>query len=108
MYAPEVRLIGTPTRDVEEGRDNVELRCEADANPPASVVWRRAGRPDILSLEETLPIRPVKRADSGTYTCQARNSVGASQPLSVHLDVKCESRCHHDYVKSTHNKTIKQ
>ena len=87
---PEVRLVGTPSKDVEEGRDSVELRCEADANPHANIVWRRSGKAEILSLESTLVLRPVRRSDSGTYTCQARNIVGASQPLTIHLDVKCK------------------
>jgi len=87
---PEVRLQGAPTHDLEEGRDNVVLRCVADANPPAKIVWKRAGRSDIVSLEETLQFRPVTRRDTGTYTCQAQNTVGASEPLSVQIDVKCK------------------
>ncbi|KAF6200938.1 hypothetical protein GE061_005385 [Apolygus lucorum] len=87
-YPPEVRLLGTPTADLEESRDNVALRCVTDANPPASVVWKKAGRTDIVSLEESLQFRPVTRKDSGTYTCQARNSLGSSEPLTVNLDVK--------------------
>ena len=66
------------------------LRCVADANPPAKIVWKRAGRSDIVSLEETLQFRPVGRRDTGTYTCQAQNTVGASEPLSVQIDVKCK------------------
>lgn len=87
---PEVRLQGVPTHDLEEGRDNVVLRCVADANPAAKIVWKRAGRSDIVSLEETLQFRPVGRRDTGTYTCQAQNVVGASEPHSVQIDVKCE------------------
>lgn len=53
-------------------------------------MWRRAGRTDISSLEESLQFRPITRRDSGTYTCQARNSLGASEPITVQLDVKCK------------------
>lgn len=49
--APTIRLIGTPQIDLEEGKDSLVLRCEADANPPASIVWRRAGRSEIASLQ---------------------------------------------------------
>lgn len=87
-YPPETRLIGTPGSDIEEDVDTVVLRCVTDANPLASVVWRRAGKSDISSLEESLQFRPVTRRDSGTYTCQARNSIGVSDPLTVQLDVK--------------------
>jgi Immunoglobulin domain len=66
------------------------LRCEADANPPASIVWRRAGRSEIASLSENLQLRPVGRRDSGLYSCQAQNSVGTSDVLSVQLDIKCK------------------
>lgn len=74
---------------MEEGKDSLALRCEADANPPASIVWRRAGRSEIASLTESLQLRPVGRRDSGLYTCQAQNSVGTSDALSVQLDIKC-------------------
>ncbi|XP_031638814.1 hemicentin-2 isoform X1 [Contarinia nasturtii] len=87
-YPPTVRLLGAPQIDLEEGKDSLVLRCEADANPPASIVWKRAGRSEIASLQETLQLRPVGRRDSGLYTCQAQNSVGSSEPLSVQLDIK--------------------
>lgn len=49
--APTIRLLGAPQIDLEEGKDSLVLRCEADANPPASVVWKRAGRSEIASLQ---------------------------------------------------------
>lgn len=82
--------MGTPPNDVEEGRDHVVLKCITDSNPPANVIWRRVGKQEISSLEESLQFRPVFRRDSGTYTCQAQNSIGSSQPISVALDVKCK------------------
>ncbi|XP_065093433.1 uncharacterized protein LOC135714094, partial [Ochlerotatus camptorhynchus] len=87
-YAPTVRLLGAPQIDLEEGKDSLILRCQADANPTASIVWRRAGRSEIASLQESLQLRPVGRRDAGLYTCQAQNSVGTSETLSVQLDVK--------------------
>ena len=88
--APTIKLLGSPQIDLEEGKDSLVLRCEADANPPASIVWRRAGRSEIASLTESLQLRPVGRRDSGLYTCQAQNSVGTSDALSVQLDIKCK------------------
>lgn len=49
--APTIRLHGAPQIDLEEGKDSLVLRCEADANPPASIVWKRAGRSEIASLQ---------------------------------------------------------
>lgn len=43
-----------------------------------------------IFLQETLQLRPVGRRDAGLYTCQAQNSVGTSEQLSVQLDVKCK------------------
>ena len=63
--APTIKLLGSPQIDLEEGKDSLILRCEADANPPASIVWRRAGRSEIASLTEMLQLRPVGRRDSG-------------------------------------------
>jgi hypothetical protein len=90
LDAPTIRLLGSPQIDLEEGKDNLHLRCEADANPPASIVWRRAGRSEIASLTESLQLRPVGRRDSGLYTCTAQNSVGTSDALTVQLDIKCK------------------
>ncbi|XP_054284580.1 irregular chiasm C-roughest protein-like isoform X1 [Macrosteles quadrilineatus] len=87
-YPPETRLVGTPGSDVEEGVDTVVLRCVTDANPPATITWRRSDRQEVVSAEESLQFRPVTRRDSGTYTCQASNKWGSSDPLTVQLDVK--------------------
>jgi hypothetical protein len=65
LDSPTIKLLGSPQIDLEEGKDSLVLRCEADANPPASIVWRRAGRSEIASLTESLQLRPVSRRDSG-------------------------------------------
>lgn len=87
---PVIRLLGAPQVDLEEGKDFLTLRCEADANPRAGIVWRRIGRSDVVGLQETLQLRPVGRRDAGLYTCQGQNSVGSSETLSVQVDVKCK------------------
>lgn len=56
LDAPTIRLLGAPQIDLEEGKDSLILRCEADANPPASIVWRRAGRSEIASLQVMMPM----------------------------------------------------
>jgi hypothetical protein len=80
----------------------VVLMCVADANPAAKTVWKRGGRSEIVSLEETLQFRPVTRRNTGTYTCEAQNIVGSSEPLSVHIDVKCKYCSVHTHYSSRH------
>ena len=85
--------MGRPDRDVEENVDTVVLRCLADANPTANVFWRfvskDTGRAETFYVD-TLELRPVTKKNSGTYQCEAGNSVGKSKPLTTTLDVKCE------------------
>lgn len=102
--APEVTLVGTPTVDLEENIDSVSLRCRADANPPATVIWRRVGgnpsmtnrapvvsMGDIYSFQETLEFSPVTRKDSATYSCEAKNTIGTSNLITIPIDIKCKS-----------------
>lgn len=58
--APTIRLIGSPEIDLEEDKDALVLRCVADANPPASIVWRRAGRSEIASLQVSQQQHPTQ------------------------------------------------
>lgn len=39
--------------DVEERVDSLSLRCVADANPPATVIWRRLGLPAATGAAAT-------------------------------------------------------
>ena len=85
-------LEGAPLEDVLEGVDDVILKCHVDANPPAegNVVWRKLGESGVFSDQQDLKFLPATRNHSGTYTCEATNTVGGSDPISVNIDVKCE------------------
>lgn len=61
---PTIRLHGAPQIDLEEGKDSLVLRCEADANPPASIVWKRAGRSEIASLQVSTTLIDFSFSDS--------------------------------------------
>lgn len=91
--APETRLVGVPNGQLEEGRDKLEIRCLADANPPASIIWRRTKSlsvTDIASIGETLLFSPVYRNHAAEYICEATNTEGESSPVRVQVSVNCE------------------
>ena len=94
QYPPSVKLerIADRTIEVEDGLDPYRLRCLADGNPKPDIVWRKLGQTSIFSLGEFLKFDPVKKSDSGTYICLARNDIGASDEISAVLDVKYPPR----------------
>lgn len=83
-----------PTTDIEELKDSVAIRCVVSANPRAAVVWKREGQNQPASLQELLQFSPAVRQHAGLYTCHARNKAGESQPVRVHIDVKCKCSYH--------------
>ncbi|KOX74231.1 Kin of IRRE-like protein 3 [Melipona quadrifasciata] len=88
--APETRLVGVPTGQLEEGRDQLEIRCLADANPRASILWRRTKSPgvtEVASIGETLLFSPIYRNHAAVYICEAANTEGESSPISVQVSV---------------------
>lgn len=96
LDAPETRLVGVPTGQLEEGRDQVEIRCLADANPPASILWRKTKSPgvtEVASIGETLLFSPIYRIHAAVYLCEASNIEGESSPVSVQVSVNC-TYCH--------------
>lgn len=91
-----------PVSDVEENIDSVALRCIVDANPAATVIWRRIGgawsqqppsASNIYSFQEMIEFAPVNRKDSALYSCEAKNALGTSNRVQVALDVKCKATC---------------
>ena len=74
--------------EVEDGVDVVVLTCVADGNPKPDIVWRKLGQSSIFRIEQHLRFDPVRRSDSGTYICIARNELGASDEISATVDVR--------------------
>lgn len=90
--APETRLVGVPIGQLEEGRDRLELRCLANANPVASILWKRTKGADmeVVSIGESLMYSPIHRNHAATYVCEASNTEGESSPVSIQISVNCK------------------
>ena len=88
-----VSVIRSSDDVLEEGRSSAAVKCVSDANPPARVFWRKHRGDDQRQYVESLEFSPVMRKDSGTYLCQAENSIGLSQEEPVDIDVLCKFKC---------------
>ncbi|XP_066297382.1 kin of IRRE-like protein 3 [Branchiostoma lanceolatum] len=87
-YSPIVS-VPSPSVHVREGQ-TVNLTCYVDANPRATVRWRRLG--DILppksrQIEKTLNLQQVSRQDRGVYQCEAKNRILPDGLGTVTLEV---------------------
>ncbi|XP_061206592.1 nectin-3 isoform X1 [Neopsephotus bourkii] len=80
QYAPEVSVTGYDGNWFI-GRENVQLRCNADANPlPMEFMWTRLDGqwPEgLLTVNNTLQFSsPLSYNYSGTYICKVTNALG--------------------------------
>ncbi|XP_023232034.1 hemicentin-2-like [Centruroides sculpturatus] len=82
LYSPIIKLIGNTKEDIEEGK-SLSLKCEADANPKANIIWRKSGNSGIYDIKDQIDFSPIKRTDTGIYSCSAKNDVGQSEELEV-------------------------
>lgn len=85
-------MVGVPVGPLEEGRDKLEIRCLANANPTASILWKRIKGADmeVVGIGEALMYSPVHRNHAATYVCSASNTEGESSPVSVQISVNCD------------------
>jgi len=82
LYAPIVQVSASKTT-VTEGQDSLQLTCEVDANPPATIEWIKnlnTDQEEVIGTGSTIRISTVRRGNAGTYNCVATNSVGTSIP----------------------------
>ena len=87
---PKVSIRRIADDTLEEGKASVTLTCGAEANPPGKIFWTKLGSEEDRQFVESLEFAPVQRNDSGTYVCQAYNSIGVSKEEAVRINVICK------------------
>ncbi|XP_027887841.1 nectin-3-like protein isoform X1 [Xiphophorus couchianus] len=79
QFAPDISVVGYDG-DWYVGRENVQMTCKANANPPAHHFrWIRldSEMPDGVETRNStlLFLRPLHRNDSGVYRCEVANDI---------------------------------
>ena len=82
---------------LKEG-DTATLVCTlTDANPNSPITWRwtKIDNPTKdLYNGPNYTIPNIESGGSGSYSCTARNTVGASEAATIIVDVQCKCRYH--------------
>ncbi|KAL5019753.1 hypothetical protein ScPMuIL_002645 [Solemya velum] len=68
-YGP--KFITPPTHATVDPHESASLTCNADGNPPPSVVWKRKGFDQYIGSSSTFTISSVDEGDFGIYVCTA-------------------------------------
>ncbi|KAL0994257.1 hypothetical protein UPYG_G00119910 [Umbra pygmaea] len=90
QYAPDITVLGYDG-DWYVGRQNIQLTCKANANPPAHhYKWIRldGDMPDGVDMVNNtlLFLRPLHRNDSGVYRCEVANDINLrSRDLRIRI-----------------------
>ncbi|XP_074118911.1 LOW QUALITY PROTEIN: vascular cell adhesion protein 1 [Sminthopsis crassicaudata] len=74
-------ILITPSSSVQE-KDSVTMTCFSEGLPPPQIFWsKKQDGEDLLPLSEnaTLILVDVRKEDSGTYVCEAKNQFGTSR-----------------------------
>ncbi|XP_049896888.1 nectin-3-like protein isoform X3 [Epinephelus moara] len=79
QFAPDISVVGYDG-DWYVGRENVQMTCKANANPPANHFrWIRldSEMPEGVEIINStlLFLRPLQRNDSGVYRCEVANDI---------------------------------
>lgn len=88
----KLTLTPDPVNRVFRGGDDVQfgldLAFEADGRPAYKLAWRKLGRSEILSTEETLSLNNMTAIESGRYYCLVTDTDHSSVYTSDTLEIK--------------------
>ena len=80
-------IIQKPSSVIVEEGENVTLLCKASSRPTPTVTWVRAlghlPKGKTAVIDGKLTIQNVAKADSGTYACSAKNSLGKDSAFAL-------------------------
>ncbi|KAK7922659.1 hypothetical protein WMY93_009561 [Mugilogobius chulae] len=95
QFAPDISVVGYDG-DWYVGRENVQMTCKANANPPAHHFrWIRldSEMPEGVEVMNStlLFLRPLQRNDSGVYRCEVANDINL-RSRDVRILIQDQSR----------------
>ena len=91
FYPPRIDVTISKSGALIEGSE-VTLSCQAEANPPARITWRKleSGEASIIGTTPQLHLAGISKEDAGTYQCTAENELGLSKPSTIPVLVHCK------------------
>lgn len=88
MFPDPPDIVNISDNQIVNETDVVNLTCEADANPRASINWTRVS--DNSSV--FFPLTITGKQDEGGYRCTAENGIQDPARKTVNITVKSESK----------------
>ncbi|XP_053700127.1 B-cell receptor CD22-like isoform X2 [Synchiropus splendidus] len=85
-FSPEVEITASAT-SIQRGQ-RMDLRCTVKrSNPDATSFHWKKGR-QYVSMSQTYTVRSIQPEHAGSYTCTARNSIGAGTSDLLQIQVE--------------------
>uniref|UniRef100_T1JE94 Uncharacterized protein n=1 Tax=Strigamia maritima TaxID=126957 RepID=T1JE94_STRMM len=80
QYGPTIQM--EKRREVRENED-ISIRCDVSANPPAEIKWFKEGSSSVTATGNTLRLQRLNVHNMGRYICQATNVLHPSFATSA-------------------------
>eukprot|EP00794_Sanderia_malayensis_P008073 gene8073-8937_t len=88
QYIDTPELNSTLSSIVRIEKDPLSVRCQSTANPSADYQWISNTTGKIISSTSLLLYASIDRKDSGSYYCNASNSVAVKSSSFISIDVQ--------------------